>query len=89
MRTTLTLDDELAAALREAAHESGRPFRAVVNETLRAGLTASGRRPRPRRYRVEPASLGGALPGVDLDRTLALADRLEEAALADKLAQRK
>ncbi len=89
MRTTLTLDDDLAAALREAAHRTGRPFKAILNETLRAGLTAQGRRPRPRRYRIEPASLGGAVPGIDLDRVLRLADALEEQAIADKLALRK
>ncbi len=89
MRTTLTLDEDLAAALKAAAHRAGRPFKTVVNEALRAGLTAQGRQPRPRRYRLEPTALGGALPGVDLDRALRLADALEERAIADKLAQRK
>jgi hypothetical protein len=38
MRTTLTLDDPLAEDLRRLAAESGKPFKVVVNDTLRAGL---------------------------------------------------
>lgn len=88
MRTTLTLDDDIAAALREKAYRSGSPFRKVVNEALRAGLRKGGTR-RPRRYRLKPASLGGALPEIDLDRALRLADALEDAELARKLELRK
>lgn len=38
MRTTLTIDDQVAAELEELAHESRRSFKSVVNEVLRAGL---------------------------------------------------
>jgi Arc/MetJ family transcription regulator len=38
MRTTLTLDDDLAEALNRAARLTGRSFKAVVHETLRRGL---------------------------------------------------
>lgn len=89
MRTTLNLDEDLASVLKKAARRGGRSLTAVVNETLRAGLTKSGGQPRPRRYRLEPASLGGALGGLDLDRALRLADALEERAIAGKLALRK
>jgi len=88
MRTTLTLDDDLAAALRDRAHAAGVPFREVVNEALRNGLKDAGRRP-PRRYRLRPARLGGVLPGIDLDRALRLADAVEDAELARKLELRK
>jgi plasmid stability protein len=86
MRTTLTLDPDLAEALRERAHRTHRPFKDVVNEALRAGLAAG---PKARRYRLKPASLGGVMAGVDLDKALALADRLEDAAIARKLDLRK
>lgn len=89
MRTTLNLDEDLASVLRKAARRGGHSFTAVVNETLRAGLTKSGSQPRPRRYRLEPSSLGGACAGLDLDRAMRLADALEERAIADKLALRK
>jgi hypothetical protein len=38
MRRTLTLDDDVAVKLKAAA--KGKPFRQVVNDTLRAGLRA-------------------------------------------------
>ena len=46
MRTTLTLEKDLALALKEEARRSGRPLKRIVNETLRAGLVArKARRP--------------------------------------------
>ncbi len=89
VRTTLTLDDDLAARLKEAAFRSGRSFKEVVNETLRQGLDSAERRPRRRRYRLRPASLGSVRQGVDLDRALGLADTLEDDEIARKLEQRK
>jgi hypothetical protein len=56
---TLTLDERIARDLKEIAHRFGKPFRQVVNETLRAGLRAQ----KKLRYRLEPASLGQPLPG--------------------------
>jgi hypothetical protein len=88
MRTTLTIDESLFQALKELAHRSGKSFREVVNETLRAGLTR-GPRPRPARYRLKPASLGGVNPGVDLTKALQLADSLEDLEIARKLEQRR
>jgi Arc/MetJ-type ribon-helix-helix transcriptional regulator len=38
MRTTLTLDADVAGRLRQAVKRRRRPFRSVVNEALRAGL---------------------------------------------------
>lgn len=39
MRTTLTLDDDVAAKLKAEARRTGRAFRDVVNDALRLGLT--------------------------------------------------
>ena len=89
MRTTLTIEDRIARDLKRIASRSGKPFKAVVNETLRAGLEAGMERPKPRRYRLRPASLGGVRAGVDLDRALALADTLEDEALVRKMELRK
>lgn len=46
MRTTLTLDDDLAMMLKREAESSRRPFRDVVNDAIRRGLVASAS-PRP------------------------------------------
>jgi len=89
MRTTLTIDERIARDLKEIAHRSGKPFKQVVNETLHAGLDARKSARRPRRYRLEPSSLGDPLPGIDLDKALQLADSLEDLEIARKLELRK
>ncbi len=89
MRTTLTLDDDIAAALKAAAYRTGSSFKVAVNEALRAGLAALDAPPKPKRYRLKPASLGGTRPGVDMDKALHLADALEDEAIVHKLELRK
>ncbi|MDT8439922.1 MAG: hypothetical protein RQ729_13035 [Wenzhouxiangellaceae bacterium] len=89
MRTTLTIDDSLAELLKKQAWETGKPFKQVVNEALRAGLEHSGAARSPRPYRVEPASMGSARPGIDLDKALTLASELEEDELERKMELRK
>ncbi len=82
MRTTLTLDDDLAGLLKQRAHELGVPFKEAVNRTIRAGLgdAASARRPAPK---TAPHSFGFR-PGVDLDKLGQLTDELEAEAFTDK-----
>ena len=81
----MTIDEGLARVLKEIAHRSGKPFTQVVNETLRAGLSAQKAPPKARRYRLKPASLGQPLPGVDLEKPLQVADALEDVEIARKL----
>jgi hypothetical protein len=88
MRTTLTIDDRIAKALKDLAHRSNRSFKDVVNETLRAGLTAKGTR-KARPYVVRPSALGGPMPGINLDKALALSDAIEDQELAAKMQLRK
>ena len=89
MRTTLTIDDHIAEALKKAAYESGKSFKQVVNETLSAGLGAKQGPPTTNPYKLKPASLGGPRPGVDLDKALWLADALEDEEIVRKLQLRK
>jgi hypothetical protein len=79
IRTTLTLDDDVARKLQEAARRRRTSFKQIVNETLRAGL-ASGRRPREkeRRFHVEAAHCGLS-PGVDYGKLNQLLDELDAA----------
>jgi len=81
MRTTVTLDEDVAAKLHEVARERRVSFKVALNEAVRAGL-GGGAAARP--YSV-PSRRMGARPEVDLDRALALADRLEDAATLRKL----
>ena len=89
MRTTLTIDDDVAATLKESSRRSGKPFKQLLNETLRAGLQAQRTPPEAKRYRVHPRSLGGVVPGVDLNKALRLADALEDESIAGELETRR
>jgi hypothetical protein len=88
MRTTLTLDDHIAKALKALAHRTGKPLKQVVNETLQKGLAAADAR-KPRPYRIKPVPLGGALPGVNLDKALRLSAALEDDEIAREIELRK
>ena len=76
MRTTLTLDDDLAVRLQRLARTSERSFKELVNDLLRRGL-AAGERPHRRgdRFVVQPKACGFR-PGVDLLKLNQLADEL-------------
>lgn len=85
MRTTVTLDDDLAAELQRLARERGTGFKDVLNAVVRAGLARpTGSAP----YRV-PARPMGLRPDVDLTRALALAADDEDTETLRKLALRK
>ena len=80
MRTTLTLDEDLARLLQEEARRSGLPFKQVVNRVIRLGLRAEGSGPREP-FHVRPLSFR-VKPGIDLDKIGQLADELEAEAFA-------
>ncbi|MBV8543838.1 MAG: type II toxin-antitoxin system VapB family antitoxin [Acidobacteria bacterium] len=77
MRTTLTLDDDLLKELQEAARNSGKSLKEVVNETLRHGLS-TGASPSRRvpRFRVHPQPCGFRA-GIDVTKLNQLVDELE------------
>lgn len=89
MRTTLTLDDRLERELKRLAADSGRSFKETVNSVIARGLAAEGGHRPSEPYRIEPVSLGGVRPGVNLDKALALADALDDEERARKLELRK
>lgn len=80
MRTTLTLDDDLAEALKAQARRTDQPFKKVVNDTLRRGLSPAMPEARPD-YKVRPHD-SGFRPGVDPMRLSQLNDSLEAADFA-------
>lgn len=85
MRTTLTLDDDLAGRLKERARELGISFKEMVNRAIRSGLAEQGRPPVHKAPRTRPHRFGPA-PGVDLDKLGQLADEFEAEAAATHLA---
>jgi hypothetical protein len=87
MRTTVTLDADVAAKLRSLARERGVSFKEALNSALRRGLApdaASATRP----YAL-PSRRLDLRPGVDLEHALRLAGELEDAETIRKLELRK
>ena len=87
MRTTVTLDPDLAAKLRALARERGVSFKEALNTALRRGLVppdAASTGP----YRLPTKPLG-LRPGIDLEHALRLAGELEDAETIRKLELRK
>ncbi|MDY0062288.1 MAG: CopG family transcriptional regulator [Myxococcota bacterium] len=76
MRTTLTIEDDLARRLKEKARREGRPFKTVVNEVLCAGLGGPGRPVERPAFEVVPVH-AGFRPGIDPARLNQLLDELE------------
>jgi hypothetical protein len=62
MRTTLTLEDDLAERIADLARETRRPFKAVLNDTLRRGL---GELPPDQPEFHLKAHAGNLRPGID------------------------
>lgn len=88
MRTTLTIDDQIMAELKERAHRENVPLKQVVNQVLRRGLQAGGPRHPRKPFRAKTFAMGQPLVP-SLDKSLALAAALEDEEIARKLALRK
>jgi hypothetical protein len=87
VRTTLTLDPDVARLLEEEVHRLRRPFKQVVNDAIRRGLSpALADTPtRPYRTLVHKAELR---PGIDPAALNRLADELEDEELIAKVSKR-
>ena len=84
MRTTLTLDRDVAERVRGEVRRTGKGLKLVINEALRLGLGIAGKQARPPRFTVRPHSFGFR-PGVDRDRLNQLVDELEAEETARKI----
>jgi hypothetical protein len=76
VRTTITLDPDTIAQVREAMRQSGRSFKDTINDAIRAGLTSahsSGRKPE---FRIRAQALG-IRPGLSYDNVADLIEQLE------------
>jgi hypothetical protein len=80
MRTTLTIDDDIALKLKaESQKKDGKSFKEVVNETLRLGLLArkeSSENAVPL-FRVRSRRMG-VTKGLNYDNIGELLDQIEE-----------
>ena len=77
MRTTLDLDDRLLGEAKVRAAATNRTLTATIEDALRLALHTLPPTTAKRRLAIPTSGRGGLLPGVDLDDTAALLDRME------------
>jgi hypothetical protein len=74
VRTTLSIDDDVASLLKKEMRQSGSSLKETVNRLLRLGLTAA---PQPgKSFKVRPRKLG-LPPGLSYDNVEQLIESLE------------
>ena len=76
VRTTLTLDEDVAVKLRSEARKTGQSFKETVNACLRAGLNLKKPARTTTPFRVHPFDLG-LRAGVNIDKISSLLDEIE------------
>lgn len=79
MRTTVTLDPDVAALIRQRMRELGISFKQAVNDAIRASVKPPSR---AKPFRLHTAAMGK--PSVNLDRALQLAAEIEDEELVRK-----
>lgn len=75
MRTTLSLDDDIANLLNQEIRRSGVSLKEAVNHYLRLGLTAA-KQPARKKFVVKPLAMG-LPPGLSYDNVEELIEVLE------------
>lgn len=79
MRTTLTIDDDVEALLRQRLRASGEPLKQAVNKYLRLGILAEDKQKSVKRkpFKVKPFAEG--LPSHwDYTKVSTFADKLDD-----------
>lgn len=76
MRTTLTLDDDVAARISEEMRKRGGTLKETVNELLRAGFQAQSETKKVRRFKAQARSMGHR-EGIDYDNIADLLEHIE------------
>jgi hypothetical protein len=67
--------------LKKRAFDTGKSFKEVVNEALRMDQPL----PEPKPFKSKSFSMGGPLPGINLDKANQLAGELEDEELVRKM----
>ena len=75
MRTTLNLDDDIAAEIAARSRQEGRSMSRVANELVRAGLRADRERPQTAPY--DPPTFATGRPLVDVTDLAAALETLD------------
>jgi hypothetical protein len=88
MRTTLTLDADVFHLVEGEVHRARKPFKQVVNEAIRRGLSPRGAGEAQAVYRIT-AHHAALLPGLDRTALNKYADELEDEALLASTRRRR
>ncbi len=83
MRTTLTLEPDVARLIGEEVHRQRKSLKDVVNDALRRGLSPGTPRVRAPRFRIVPHRTK-LQPGIDRAAFNRLADELDDEASLGK-----
>ena len=76
MRTTLTLDEDVAQRTKKLAVELKKPFKVVLNEALRKGLDQVEKPQKCRKYLTNPHEMG-LREGLSIDNVQELLAQVE------------
>lgn len=82
MRTTVTLDPDVEALIKQAMRNRGLTFKQALNDAIRAGVASESRR---RRTPFPTHDMGEPL--VDVTKALRLAGELEDQQRANRLSR--
>jgi hypothetical protein len=77
VRTTITLRDEALKLSKQKAQELGKSLGDVISDAILAAFGQRASRGAAKRPRLPVSGKGGLQPGVDLDDSSALADRMD------------
>jgi hypothetical protein len=86
MRTTLTIEEDVAQQIRQRMADKKLSLKRVINDALREGLSKTGKKERTARFVVKPHSFG-FLPGIDRDKLGQLLDQLDTEDFIRKMSQ--
>jgi hypothetical protein len=76
VRTTLTLDEDVAAKLKSVMRQTGRSFKDTVNEVLRSGLAWQNRAKKQKPFKIHAKNMG-LRPGLNYDCVSRLLEEVE------------
>jgi hypothetical protein len=76
MRTTIVIDEDVLDRARALATSRKKPFRSVINEAMREGLTLIESKQKQKPYRMEPRNMSQK-SGISIDNIQELLSRIE------------
>ncbi|MCK5735262.1 MAG: hypothetical protein KAH21_02240 [Spirochaetaceae bacterium] len=84
MRTTLTLDTDIARQLKEKSHKDHKSFKETVNQILKLGLYSANKAAAESKAFEVHSSPGGFQPGIDPVKLNRLMAEMDEEGYLDK-----